>query len=196
MTYIIGLAGPAKVGKDTTAKNIIKSINKLEPSIKITHNSFAYKIYELTSLLTGLPIELLSSQEYKECIWNSENAPLPCLENWTPRKLLQKIGTECFRNIINDNFWIETTIKSVSSFDIAIISDVRFENECKYCDFVIELEREGVEYAKDHPSAMPINNELVNENLLLHPTMNYDIISKKILKQYYEEKGQSYVECI
>ena len=49
----------------------------------------------------------------------------------TVRELLQKVGTECFRNIIHPNFWVGRGMAMISkcSSDFVLIPDVRFENE-------------------------------------------------------------------
>lgn len=155
MTFIIGLAGPGKVGKSTTAKSAVASFAKLFPDIRVIRYAFATPIYEMAASITGWEIDKLKDLKYKELAWTVETAPLPCLIGWSPRSFLQRIGTECFRQNISDRFWIDLSLKKVSEYDIAIIEDARFENEYKVCDIVVELEREGVEYARNHASAMP-----------------------------------------
>lgn len=165
MAFIIGLAGPGKVGKSTTAKKAIESFKKLFPKIDVIRYAFATPIYETASYITGWDIDKLKDLKYKEEIWTSETAPFPSLIGLSPRSLLQKIGTECFRNNIHNNFWIDLTLKKVQKHDIAIIEDARFENEFKVCDLVIELERENIKYEMNHPSAMPPDPKYVTEKV-------------------------------
>lgn len=185
MTFIVGLAGPAKVGKTTTAQNIIKCVPK---NIKIDNYAFASKIYEVVHLITDIPIDTLMDQNYKEKEWKKGMSPLPCLEGWTPRKLLQIIGTECFRENIDTNFWVESAIKSVSHLDIVIMSDARFPNEFEYCDLVIELKRDGIKYESDHKSALKPDEKYIDNIVELYPDMDYNNITNIILNSYEKRK--------
>jgi hypothetical protein len=155
MTFIIGLAGPANVGKSTTAQVAIQSFKKKYPHINVGAYAFATPIYEMVSTITGWPISKLKDRQFKDVEWTKETAPLSCLVGFSPRSFLQKVGTECFRNNIHSDFWIDLAKDKVKQYDIAIMEDARFENEFKGCDLVIELERTGVTYECNHPSAMP-----------------------------------------
>lgn len=193
MVFIVGLAGPGKVGKSTTAKRLVASFNTLYPNLKVSNYAFAAPIYEISSLLTGLPIEKLKDESLKELTWNKKTAPMPCLEGWTPRKFLQIIGTECFRNNVDKNFWIETALQKIKSFDIAFIEDARFTNEFERCNTVIELERDGVEYAMNHPSAMPPPRHFIQKKIKLFADMDYSSIVHEIHGLYEQSKADTIV---
>lgn len=184
MVFIVGLAGPGHVGKSTTSRNIIKEIQLQEPRLNVTSFAFANPIYYIAEYFTKIPTITLKDEIYKETKWTKKTAPIPCLEGWTPRKFLQIIGTECFRNNININFWIETSIKQISSYDIAIAEDARFSNEYKCCDFVIELKREGIDYLKNHASAMPPDKKYVDKIVKLYPNISYKSLTSDIIKRY------------
>lgn len=47
------------------------------------------------------------------------------------RELLQIIGTDLFRNEINNNYWCEEFTKSLCNDIDMVVTDVRFENERK-----------------------------------------------------------------
>ena len=181
MAFKIGLAGPANVGKSTTARRLLEEFDKIEKNCATAY-AFAEPIYEMVKSITGIPIYILKSQDYKNVEWTEKTAPLPSLKGWTPRKFLQKIGTECFRDQIFEDFWIEYAIKNVNGFDIAIFEDARFENEFKKCDIVIELEREGVVYAMNHPSAMPPDPKYVTMKINLTENLNYKELCYNILQ--------------
>lgn len=55
------------------------------------------------------------------------NKKLPLIK-YTPRKLLQKIGTDLFRNQLHPNTWVSSTFANYLN-DAWIITDVRFPNE-------------------------------------------------------------------
>lgn len=162
MTFIIGLAGPANVGKSTTADLAIKTFKNKYPYLNVGSYAFATPIYEMVSSITGWPIEKLKDRQFKDTEWTLETAPLPCLVGLSPRSFLQKVGTECFRNVIHTNFWIDLARNKVKQYDIAIMEDARFENEFKGCNLVIELERDNIKYECNHASAMPPDPKYIN----------------------------------
>lgn len=70
----------------------------------------------------GLPISRrkLNVQGYVSCI--------------SIRTILQYIGTDIFRNLINPNIWVDLTIDEAKNLALSshcIIPDVRFKNECE-----------------------------------------------------------------
>jgi cytidylate kinase len=184
MTFIVGLAGPANVGKSTTARRLKETCNALYPELKVCTFAFASKLYETMELLTGIPKETLKSQEYKEVVWTLETSPMPCLVGWTPRKFAQIIGTEGIRNNVDKNFWVECAIKSVKQFDIAISEDSRFDTEYAASNINFELCRSNISYACNHASAMPPHQKFIYEKINLHEGMEYMDIVKTIVKVY------------
>lgn len=184
MTYIIGFYGPAKVGKTTTT-NTLANIFKIKyPDIKIGSTSFAAPLYDIASYITKIPVDTLQNQTYKEVAWTVETAPIPGLIDWTPRKLLQVVGTECFRNNVHNDFWVQLAAKNCQNYDIAIIADCRFENELNMLDCAIELHRENINYAKNHPSAMPPNPELIDVHVTLYQDINLETLCDDIYNAY------------
>jgi len=184
MSFIVGLAGPGKVGKSTTAKNIVATFNILHPHLKVGRYAFAQPIYDITAELTGISVDTLKNEVYKETEWSEASAPIECLAGWSPRKLLQIIGTECFRNNVHSDFWVQTALHKIKHLDIAIIEDARFSNEFEYSNVIIELYREGVVYAKNHPSAMPPEERFVSHRLQLVHGMDYQPVVSFIMEKY------------
>lgn len=187
MVYIVGLAGPGKVGKSTTAKRLVNAFRERHDQLRVTNYAFAQPLYEVASLLTELPVDTLRNESYKETPWTDKTAPIPGLIDWTPRKFLQVVGTECFRNQVCSSFWVQMTLKKISSFDIAFIEDARFPNEYELCNIVIELEREGVVYAKNHPSAMPPEEKYVWKKIRLTKDMSYNELADQIFSNIKKE---------
>ena len=75
--------------------------------------SFAHKIKEIVSILTGCSVKDLEDQDFK-------NRVLP--ECWykdgqltTYRWLLQNIGTECFRNNLHPDTWVNALFSDYKS---------------------------------------------------------------------------------
>jgi len=182
--FIVGFAGPGKVGKSTTVGKIYDILHADYLKYTCIRYAFAQPLYEIVSILTGIPVDGLKNQKLKEVPWTKETAPLPCLIGWTPRKLLETIGTNCFRLLVSANIWVESTLQKIRSYDIALIEDARFPNEYELCDIVIELERDGIEYAKNHPAAMPPDKKYIWKTIKLHPEIDYKEICDKIVHEY------------
>jgi hypothetical protein len=191
MTFIIGLAGPAGVGKTTTARGITDSLKLINKDLDVHYSAFATPLYYICSYLTGIAVETLASQDYKNIEWTNETAPLPCLVGWTPRKFIQKTGTECFRHVIHMDFWVQVSRKLLSKHDIVIMGDARFENEFRVADYNIELNRPGIEYAGDHASSMKPDPSLMNTQLQLYPDISFLPLAQNILTLYTEKRKKN-----
>jgi hypothetical protein len=136
---IIGIMGKKKSGKDTLANYIIQKYN-------FTKKSFAYPLKKICSYLFHIPFYSFESQELKECI----------LDEWkmSPRQIMQKVGTDMFRDQIDDEFWIRHFEHHIDITLNIVITDVRFLNEVmmiqKYNGILIYIERhENRDYGYD-----------------------------------------------
>ena len=152
MSNLIGIIGCMDSGKDTVGKIIRKYSTHRYYEIK----KFADKLKDIVCLLIGCTREDLEDREFKEkelgeewwyyklpnnslISYLDENQPdfikKYTLIKLTPRKLLQLLGTECGRNIIHTNIWINALfadykfIERTKEYPNWIITDVRFPNE-------------------------------------------------------------------
>lgn len=121
-----------------------------------------------------IPIKMFNFnnfEEHKNYMWE--------LIKLTPRKLLQLIGTECGRNIIHPNIWINTLMCEYKHFKTTetttnilnskqyelpnwIITDVRFPNEVEAIKnkggIIIRVNREVYSNDKEHFSELSLDN--------------------------------------
>lgn len=107
---------------------------------------FADKVKDIVCILLNCTREQLEDREFKEAELGEEwwyykgevgiypyntpyeaNKKLPLIK-YTPRKLLQNIGTDLFRNQLHPNIWVSSTFANYLN-DAWIITDVRFPNE-------------------------------------------------------------------
>jgi hypothetical protein len=79
--------------------------------------------------------------------------------------LLQRLGTECGRELISDTVWIDAALNNVELDDhykSIVVTDVRFPNEAQAIKdrggYIFRIEREGVGPANDHPSEIALDN--------------------------------------
>jgi len=157
---IIGLCGKKQSGKSTVAKYLTDN--------GFIELSWAYPLKEIIGReLFGLnDDQLYGSEEAKEAI----------IPDWgfSARQILQLVGTECFRKVIRDDFWVvlgkrrllELTAKK---YDI-VISDCRFPNEMEAIKSVggitVRIIRDGQISLDSHPSENSLNDFVADYNLM------------------------------
>lgn len=112
---IIGITGKLESGKTTIAK-------------------FIEQIYPNENVITLAFADPLKEMIYKAGICNKEN--LWGKKTRFSRLMMQKIGTDIFRNQIDENYWVNETAKKIIDINdkykkncIIIIHDVRFLSE-------------------------------------------------------------------
>lgn len=171
----IGLHAPKGTGKDTVARSLRdKVFFQQKPSIHL--DSFAAPLYRCASALTGLPVERLQDEQVKEVEWEFATAPTPTLVGWSPRRLLEFLGTEVVREQLGVNHWVELMKERLAQRQVGmtVITDVRFGNEAQICDAVIELRREGVDYDDGHISRRRLPAACITETIWLKPRAEID----------------------
>jgi len=64
----------------------------------------------------------------------------------SPRTILQKVGTDCIRDMLCKDFFVRRMREAVKTSDeeIIIIDDVRFADEARICDFCVGIRRDGL----------------------------------------------------
>lgn len=161
-TLIIGISGKAGAGKDTLANAFVKYIERKYPiTVMLPHiYSFGDILKNEVHQYTQIPIENFYNRDVKEIY----------------RPLLQWWGTEYRRNPLtggNNEYWIDGHKAKVCeiaqawnhTFNIIFVPDVRFDNEAKYVDYLINVVKEDGEYAvngADHASEAGIDISLVD----------------------------------
>lgn len=117
---IIGVAGPARSGKDTVGDYLVDVH-------KYVRLAFASPMKHMISTLLNAPVEWIEDPANKEY-------PVPGLD-FSPRELLQTLGTEWGRNTLSEDFWVDIVWRQVDALIESdhcpgiVITDVRFENE-------------------------------------------------------------------
>lgn len=149
---IIALTGPKTVGKSTIAHQLVDDCFYYTKIV-----SFADPIREMLRTM-GVADEYLTDPNLKE-------TPIPGI-NQSARHLMQTLGTEWGRNIINNQIWLWAMDRVVekaerSKLSAIIIDDCRFENEADWVHqnggIVCRVHRDGYEYGSDtHSSEKPI----------------------------------------
>ncbi len=121
MKQLIGLAGRARVGKDTVA-------DMLSP--------FGYKKVSFADPIRAAVAEIFSVSRH--IIYADGMKTLPIMpgrfsDHITPRFLMQTLGTEWGRNLIDEDIWLKLVQSKWDVLDSnMVVADVRFENEARW----------------------------------------------------------------
>lgn len=171
---LIGICGFQGAGKDTFA-------NLLVEQFSFSKFSFASATKDILSTIFGWERHLLEgdtteSRVFRETIdlWWSEKLNIPDL---TPRKMLQTIGTNLFREHFNENIWIRVVEKKIlselkkNSTGNIIISDCRFPNEIQMVrdlgGIIVYIERNKPLWFDDYKNGLNVD---IPQIKLLHPS--------------------------
>lgn len=152
---IIGLSGYARSGKDESAKALaelgykrVAFADKLRDFLLALNPIVDWKDRKTPVRVRGV-IDSYGWDGYKESPWGTEI-----------RELLQRLGTECGRQIISDTVWIDAALNGVDG-DICV-TDCRFPNEAQAIvdrgGIIVRVNRPGVGPANDHPSETALDD--------------------------------------
>lgn len=180
---VIALTGRAGSGKDTAAAMLQiltgvawpyvysdGAINSETSTYQVYNTDnwsvkkFAYPVYHIAAILVGRDVEdIMTDPNFKSQV-----------QAWdlTGRQLLQKIGTECFRDVIGTNVWVDVMQRTLDRLNYfgntgVIISDLRFLNEAAFLEFnwdvtIIKLGGRNGNVEISHPSEAEISDIIPN----------------------------------
>lgn len=118
MKYIIGVNGLARHGKDTVSQ----MLEELLP-YRTKQARYATPLKFISAYVFGLSQHDLESTEGK-------NRVVEGGYGLTSRQIQQKVGTESFRDVFDDNIWLDFMDRNIdTSVSVYIKPDVRFRNE-------------------------------------------------------------------
>lgn len=179
---VIALTGRAGSGKDTAAAllqfmtasrmaihsipidSLMKDYQAMpfstwNPSGPVSHHfhvfKFAWPVYQILGILLHRnPDDIMMDKSFKNKV-----------QKWgfTGRQLLQKVGAECFRDVIGSDVWCDVMKPNLQQ-DIpgAIISDLRYPNEHEFLNnydtVVIRLIGRNSDTPTDHSSEALIDS--------------------------------------
>jgi len=167
---IIGLTGKKGSGKDTLANYLIKKYN-------YTRLAFADPLKDSCKIIFGLTNEQVHGNKKEEIdpYWNI-----------TPRKILQFVGTELYREKIGEllpnvgkNIWVNVIDRKLQENleNKYVITDIRFQNELdlvkKYNGKIIKINREKNQKQEYIRSANAVQQEHVPVEYDQHVSENY-----------------------
>lgn len=124
---IIGILGAKNSGKNTVANYLISNYN-------FTKIAYADPVKDICSILFGWNRELLEgdtdeSRNWREIIdvyWEEKLK----IKGFTPRLALTLVGTDIFREHLNQNIWVDSLIKKIKDKNY-VVTDCRHIRETK-----------------------------------------------------------------
>lgn len=170
MLYVF--SGKARSGKDT-AVNILKNII-IKNGFTVLTIAYADFLKEILSKCFNLSEEHLYGIKKEEPVeWLPRNTGALLQQNvcWTPRELLQYLGTDVMRSI-DPNCWINVVknyVETYSNYDFILISDGRFVNELEWV-----IERGGVHIHIERNTRDFSNNNTHISETSLDSTTHFD----------------------
>lgn len=169
---------------------------------------FADKVKDIVCSIIGCTRTQLEDRQFKETPLGEEwwyykgkhGSLLPYNKNSlrsnedlvkpTPRLFLQQIGTECGRNIIHPNVWINATANLIKMYKgncTFIIPDLRFLNEKRWLEsqngITIRVRRDNLPTI-NHESEIALDNE-PHDYIILNNGTLYDLYVK--VKNIYDK---------
>lgn len=175
---IIGFTGKMMCGKDTAASLIHNMINT---NSKIIYYADALKgiMMDYFGFTRHQLYDQDGKQEFNE-FWGMTN-----------REAMQKIGTDCFRNNFHPDTWIkcmEVAISMLPNNTLALIPDVRFDNEYQLIHdlggYVIKLVRDNTPVIdKDYTNH--VSEAGCKYDILLENNGSLDELYTKLVKIYH-----------
>ncbi len=186
--FVVGLAGPKKVGKSSTTVAIRAALAAMQ--LNSTGRAFADPLYQMVSILTGIPVATLKDQSVKDRALTTTETANPCLIGKTPREILEFYG-EGTRTFIGIDHWVHRAFTDLPIHHVVVFEDARHGPEFEACDMNIELSREGCKYPCNHPSAMPPEPKYIHTKLNLDSLPREDVgavLAREIVRVMVERQ--------
>lgn len=191
---IIGFSGKAGSGKDTSA-DIIKNMYQLDLRYKVYRLSFSKVLKRAVKILFNLTEQQLYDRVLKE--------KLDARYNYSPRYILQYIGTDVIRQHFGQDFFVNRLSEEIDDIMrrhekamfkknvLIMITDVRFDNEAEMIlrsgGIVVDITRD-TEQTTDNRNHVSENG--ISRNLVSYTIFNNNTLSdlkfklKLIIKSY------------
>lgn len=155
---VIGLCGPAGCGKDALADFL--ALNEGYEKIRFAH--FLYRmIYQLP---------FLEEHRWHDRNWKESVHPFYGV---SPRRMLQTLGTEWGRDLVNTDMWVKLaqwTVESRFSKRFFVFPDLRFANEANWLRTIGGL---SVRIQRPDPTSIKGSNERLH--ISEHSSFNVDV---------------------
>ena len=162
MTQIIAFTGPAGCGKDLVTEIMTSQMIRRDPSVSIRSLSFAAPIKLAVACILNCDVDDFNDRKFKEgSLLGSHGLAT------SPRQMMQLLGDEYGRQLIDDQIWIKTAQNNYDDAcdkgaDFVFITDLRYTNEHEWVlengGVVIYIDRQDVAPVATHASESGLSN--------------------------------------
>jgi len=178
MTRLIVFSGYARAGKDT-AVQVLHTEGYKRVAFADIMRKFVETLNPIVHTDTIGPIRLAKVidsygwEGYKESIYRDEI-----------RGLLQRLGTDCGRQLLGDNIWVESAFNALDPDNRYAFADCRFLNEAEAVrsrgGLVIRIERPGVGPANAHPSETSLDG--YDFDYVVQNDNSHEVLRQKLVR--------------
>lgn len=167
---VIGVAGFAQSGKDTTGQFLIDAHGFTRVSFADAVRETLYALNPLISLSTS---NLCASSARLQVLVDGLGWEAAKNSYTEIRELLQRMGTEVGRELIHPEVWVQIAKRKAEKIladgGRVVFTDVRFENEAAVIHQmggqIVRVHRNGVSSVNNHKSDQPLPDEYVDIEL-------------------------------
>ena len=161
MTTIIAFTGKAGSGKDTAADFMQEGLRIKDQHVEIYSMSFASPIKKAVAAILGCDVDGFNDRTLKEGSLIESHGL-----DTSPRKMMQLLGDEYGRQMIDQEIWIKTAHNTFmdacdDGADFVLITDLRYDNEQKWVlengGIVIHIDRESINHVPTHASEIGLS---------------------------------------
>lgn len=146
---VIAISGKSRSGKDTvgeilqyltsdihhlfTFDEFRNNLNDIDYANTWKIKKFAYKVKQITSILTGISIDDLEKEEVKQLklpkCWNKSQFIYSKPSSMTVRQFMYTLATDAIRDTLHTDTWVNALFSEYDNSSNWIITDWRFPNE-------------------------------------------------------------------
>ena len=195
MPIRIGLTGPDRVGKSTTARHLVDHFgNKLFAKRRnAVLYSMAIPVYNKAAHLLGVAVEVIKNNKYTRLrdlpgtTWGNYDGSFV---NMLVRDLLRGIGNGA-RQTIHEDIWVQYMLRRTNTPEfsncVLFFDDIRYDNEARYLDMVFSLRRHGVDYSY-HQADSPISEHMLSAYCRIDDSQSFSQMTD-FIEFYLEKRG-------
>ena len=146
MGIILGLTGFAMSGKDEVADELVRNYGFTKIGMSDTLHECLMVLNPIAAF-DYVSVEAIRYRDYCE-----EVGYVEAKKNPEVRALLQRLGTEVGRNMIDEDIWVNAMLNKARRHLAVVVTGIRYPNEANACLFTWNVVRPGYGPVNDHSS--------------------------------------------
>jgi hypothetical protein len=196
---ILGLTGFAMSGKDEVADELVRSCG----FVKIGMSDALHECLMVLNPMIDIPEYTMDSSYVRYKDYCANVGYVKAKEHPEVRRLLQVLGTDVGRNMLNPNIWINAMLEKARGIKKVVVTGIRYPNEALACSYIWHIDRPSFGPVNDHCSEQLAADieERVPARVTIHNTGTLEDLRGWTRKAYeatfgYDHKGYSEEKCV